>query len=263
MPYVTVNGARLYYEVEGAGRTVLLLHAVGVDLTCWDAQLAALTPRYRVLRVDLRGHGRSDIPPPPYTLQGSAADMHALLHQLQLAPAHVVGLSMGGMVAQVLALEYPDDLSALVLADTNSTLPRDVRPAIAERGEAALRSGMAGVVDTTLERWFTPGFMGSDVVARCRRRLLTTNVQGWAATWRAISEVDTHPRLGELRVPTLVMTGEADVSAPAARAQAMAAAIPGAQLYIVPGAPHMAPLERPDLFNAALLGFFEKLSSKA
>ncbi|HTU01609.1 MAG TPA: alpha/beta fold hydrolase [Candidatus Sulfotelmatobacter sp.] len=259
MPYATVNGARLYYELEGKGRTVLLLHAVGTDLTCWDAQVPALAPRFQVLRVDLRGHGRSETSPPPYTLQGFAADVHALLGQLRLAPAHVVGLSMGGMVAQVLALEHPADVSALVLADTNSTLPAEVRPAIAERGEAALRGGMASVVDMTLERWFTRGFMGSEVVARCRERLLKDDVRGWAASWRAISEVDTHPRLGEIRVPTLVLTGEADVSAPVARAQAMAAAIPGASLYIVPGAPHMAPLEQPQLFNAAVLKFLETL----
>lgn len=260
MPFVPVNGVRLYYEVEGSGRPVLLLHAVGVDLTCWGAQVQALAPRFRVLRVDLRGHGRSEAPPPPYTLQGFAADVHALLHQLQLAPAHVLGLSMGGMVAQVLALDYPKDVSALVLADTNSTLPADVRPAIVERGEAAVRGGMASVVETTLARWFTPGFMGSDVVQRCRTRLLTDNVQAWAASWRAISEVNTEPRLAEIRVPTLVITGESDVSAPVARAQAMATLIPGAVVQIVPGAPHMAPLERPELFNPPVLDFLERVA---
>jgi 3-oxoadipate enol-lactonase len=116
---------------------------------------------------------------------------------------------------------------------------------------------MAAVVDNTLARWFTPGFLTAEVVARCRERLLCDDMQAWAASWRAISELDTEPRLNEVRVPTLVITGEADAAAPVARAQAMAALIPGACLKILPGAPHMAPLERPDLFNAAVLEFLQ------
>ncbi|HSB56077.1 MAG TPA: alpha/beta fold hydrolase, partial [Gemmatimonadales bacterium] len=218
--------------------------------------------RFRVLRVDLRGHGRSDVPPPPYTLAGFADDVHALLRELRLAPAHVVGLSLGGMVAQVLALDHPDAVRSLVLADTVSTLPAEARPVMIERGEAAKRGGMAAITDATLARWFTPGFMGSDVVARCRQRLLSDPVTGWAAAWRAISELDIESRLPEIRVPTLVITGEADVASPVARAQAMAARIPGARLEIVPGAPHMAPLERPDVFNAAVLRFWRSAAAE-
>jgi len=255
MPYVGVGRFHLYYEIEGDGQTVVLLHAVGLDLTCWEAQAEALAPHFRVLRVDLRGHGRSDVPPPPYTLEGFAEDVHELLGALQLAPAHVIGLSLGGMVAQVLALDYPQAVRSLVLADTNSTLPPDARPAMVERGEAAKHGGMSAVVDTTLARWFTPGFMGADVVARCRERLLADDVGAWAATWQAISELNTEPRLPGIRVRTLVITGENDVSAPVARAQAMAALIPGARLEIVAGASHMAPLEHPALFNATVLAF--------
>jgi 3-oxoadipate enol-lactonase len=259
MLYATVNDLRLHYALDGHGPTVLLLHAVGLDLTCWEALLPALTPVYRVLRVDLRGHGRSDVPPPPYTLDESVADLHGLLHQLQLAPAHVVGLSFGGMVAQLLALDHPGDVRSLVLADTNSTLPPEARRLIAERGEAARLGGMAAVVESTLERWFTPGFLGSPVVARCRQRLLDDDWRGWAGTWQAISALDTQPRLHAIRVPVLVITGEMDVAAPVARAQAMAEAIPGAALHVVPGAPHMAPLERPELFNPPVLEFLARI----
>lgn len=255
MPYATVDGVRLYYAIDGTGPTVVLLHPVGLDLTCWDSQVGALAPRFRVVRVDLRGHGRSDAPPPPYSLNGFAADVHALLHQLQLAPAHVIGLSLGGMVAQVLALEHPDDVRSLVLVDTTSSLSPDARRAMVERGEAAKRGGMASVIESTLGRWFTPGFLGSDIVARCRERLLADDVQGWAATWQAISELDTEPRLTEIRVPTLVLIGDVDLSVPVSRARAMADLIPGAILHVVTGAPHMAPLERPDLFNPPLLEF--------
>jgi len=255
MPYVTVNGVQLHYEVEGDGEPLVLLHPVGLDLTCWEAQMPVVAPRFRVVRLDLRGHGRSAVPPPPYTLGGLAADVHGLLHQLGLFPANVIGLSVGGMVAQLLALEYPQDVSALVLADTNSTLPQEARPAMVERGETARREGMASIVDETLRRWFTEGFLQSAVVARCRERLLADDVTGWAATWRAIAELNTEPRLKEIRAPTLVITGELDVSAPISRARAIAERIPGAILFVVPGAPHMSPLEQPHLFNASVMEF--------
>lgn len=255
MPHATVNGVRLYYEIDGDGPPVLLLHPIGLDLTCWDAQVAALLRGFRVLRVDLRGHGRSEVPPAPYTLAGLADDVHGLLQRLQIGPAHVVGLSLGGMVAQVLALDHPGDVRSLVLADTVSTLSPEARTAIVERGEKARRGGMTAVLDTTLARWFTPSFMHAPVVGRCRERLLADDVEGWAGAWQAISQVETQPRLKEIRVPTLVITGEADVSAPPARAEAMAAAIPGARLHIVPGAPHMLPMEQPAVFNAAVLDF--------
>jgi len=255
MPYATIGSARIFYEIEGEGPTVCLLHPVGLDSGCWGAQVAPLAPRFRVLRVDLRGHGRSDTPSPPYSLSDFGADIHTLLRQLRVAPAHVVGLSLGGMVAQVLALEHPEDVRSLVLADTNSTLGPEARRAMAERGEAARRGGMASILDSTLSRWFTPGFMESEIVAETRKRLLADNVEGWAAAWRAISELDTEPRLGEIRVPTLVIIGENDLSVPVSRARAMADRIPGAAFHVVPGAPHMAPLERPDLFNPPLLAF--------
>jgi 3-oxoadipate enol-lactonase len=259
MPYAKVNDARLYYEVQGKGPTVLLLHPVGLDLTCWESQVGALLPSFRVLRVDLRGHGRSVAPPPPYSLSGSAADVHSLLLQLQVAPAHVIGLSFGGMVAQLVALEHPGDVRSLVLADTICTLSPEARRAMRERGEAAKGGGMASVIESTLQRWFTSAFMDSEIVARCRQRLLADDVQGWAATWDAISEMDTEPRLKEIGVPTLVMIGEVDLSVPVSRARAMADLIPGAIFHVIAGAPHMAPLEQPDLFNPPVLEFLRKV----
>ncbi len=258
MPYAVAGSVRLYYEVSEVGESVLLLHPVGLDSTCWEAQVRTLSS-FRVLRVDLRGHGRSDIPPPPYTLKAFAEDVHLLLDQLRCAPTHVIGLSLGGMVAQVLALEHPGDVRSLVLADTTSTLSPEGRRAMIERGEAAKRGGMASVLDSTLQRWFTPGFMGSSVVEQCRSRLLANDVRGWAATWQAIAEVDTELRLGEIRVPTLVVIGDADLSVPVSRAQAMAERIPGAVLRVLAGAPHMAPLECPELFDPPVVEFLKRL----
>jgi len=240
---------------------VLLLHPVGLDLTWWEPQVEALRSEFQVLRLDFRGHGESAIASSPYTLVDFANDAHALLEELKLAPAHVIGLSLGGMVAQVLALEYPADVRSLVLADTLCTLPAAARQAMRARGEAAEQGGMAAVVQSTIERWFTAGFPDSPLVTQCRQRLLANDVGAWAATWRAIAELDTLPRLAEIRAPTLVTTGDADVSTPVPAAQVIADHIPGAILKIMPGAPHMAPYERPDLFNPLVLEFLRSVAS--
>src|SRR3989338_2014511 len=129
------------------------------------------------------------------------------------------------------------------------------------RGEAAEQGGMAAVVQPTLERWFTAGFLDSPLVAHCRQRLLANDVGAWAATWRAIAELDTLPQLSEIRAPTLVTTGDADVSTPVPAAQVIAEHIPGAILKVMPGAPHMAPYERPDLFNPLVLEFLRSVAS--
>lgn len=258
--YVTANGLRLHYQIEGQGPLVLFLHPVGLDLTWWKPQVEALRSEFQVLRLDFRGHGESAIASPPYTLLDFANDAHALLEVLRLAPAHVIGLSLGGMVAQLLALEYPADVHSLVLADTLCTLPDAARQAMRARGEAAELGGMAAVAQPTLERWFTAGFLDSPLVTHCRQRLLANDVGAWAATWRAIAELDTLPRLTEIRAPTLVTTGDGDVSTPVPAAEVIANHIPGAILKIMPGAPHIAPYERPDLFNPLVVEFLRSVA---
>src|SRR3989304_4484538 len=142
--YVTANRLRLHYQIEGQGPVVLFLHPVGLDLTWWESQVEALRSEFQVLRLGFRGHGESAIASPPYTLVDFANDAHALLEALRLAPAHVVGLSLGGMAAQVLALEYPADVRSLVLADTLCTLPAAARPALRGRGGGGGHGGKGG-----------------------------------------------------------------------------------------------------------------------
>lgn len=259
--YVTANGVRLHYQVEGQGPAVLLLHPVGLDLTWWEPQVEAFRSEFQVIRLDFRGHGKSEVAPPPYTLADFANDAHALNVHLGIGPVHVAGLSLGGMVAQVLALAYPRDVRSLVLAATACTLPAEARPAMRARGEAAEQGGMRAVVRPTLERWFTLGFLDSPLVARCCERLLANDVGAWAATWRAIADLDTLPRLGEFRMPALVTTGDADLSTPVPAARLIADHVPGAILRVMPGAPHMAPFECPNLFNPLALEFLRSVAS--
>ncbi len=254
MPELWTNGVRLHYAVEGEGAEVLLLHPVGLDLTAWDALAGVLSNDFRVLRVDLRGHGQSAALPPS-NLADFVTDVHLLLGTLRCTPVDVIGLSLGGMVAQLLAIEYPDDVRSLVLAATASTFSPAMREMLIDRGMTAEREGMQAVVQPTLERWFTPGFLHSEVVARCRQRLLTDDVACWTATWRAMAALETLPRLNEIHVPTFVVTGDADASTPPSAAQTIVDSIGGARLSILAGAPHLAPYERPDLFTPLVLSF--------
>jgi len=245
----------LHYRLEGAGRRLLLLHPVGLDLTCFDALTRLLAPRHQVLRVDLRGHGRSPMTGEVVALRDYAADADELMTRLDFAPAAVAGFSFGGMVAQWLALAHPASVSALVLGACPSTLTSDMRAALAERGALAERLGMAAVADATLARWFTDDFRARGEAEAVRQRLLTMNAAAWAAAWRAMAELDTSPRLASIRAPTLCLAAECDRSVAPAALHAMAAAIPGAQYDVVAGAPHMLFLEQPGAVAAAITRF--------
>ncbi len=252
----------LNHKIDGSGPNVVLLHPVGLDLTCWDDVVAALAPRYRVLRVDLRGHGNSSPAAPGATLADYAEDVHALLAHLRFTPAAVVGLSFGGMVTQTLALDHPADVSALVICGCPCTLPDAGRQMMAERAASAERDGIGPAIETTLERWFTKDFMTKGGGEATRKRLLTDDPNEWARGWRAIAQLDTAPRLGEIKVPTLCVAGELDPASPPAALGEIAKRIAGAQLAVLPGAPHMMQIERPREFAAAVGAFLDAALAK-
>lgn len=241
-----MNGPMLHHRIEGSGPHVVLLHPVGLDLTFLAPVAAGLAKDFTVLSVDQRGHGQTPATPPAQSLEDHADDVHALLERLSFAPAALVGFSFGGMVTQTLALKYPRDASALVICACGSTLSPEARDIAAARGSDAEAGGMAAVLEATLERWFNDDFRLSGKAEAARRRLLSNNVSGWANTWRAISRLDTLPRLGEIRMPTLCVAAELDKSSPPPVVRRIADAIPGARYTVVPGAPHMLFIEQPE-----------------
>jgi 3-oxoadipate enol-lactonase len=253
----------LNHKLEGSGPNLVLLHPVGLDLTFWDEVVAALAPRYRILRVDLRGHGESSAAAPGSTLADYAEDVHALLSHLKFAPAAVLGLSFGGMITQELALAHAEDVSALVICGCPCTLPDAGRQMMAERAASAERDGMGPAIETTLERWFTKPFRDSGADKTTRARLLADDPNEWARGWRAISHLDTAPRLGEIKVPTLCIAGELDSAAPPAALGEIAKRIEGAQLAILPGAPHMMQIERPREFADTVGAFLDAVLHNA
>jgi 3-oxoadipate enol-lactonase len=250
-----VTAPALHYKIGGSGPHVVLLHPVGLDLTFLEPMAAELRRRFSVLSVDLRGHGRSPASPPAHSLDDYADDVHVLLGALNFAPAAIVGFSFGGMVTQHFALKYPKDASALAICACPSTLKPESRVIAAARGSDAERDGIAAVLEPTMDRWFTSEFRASGAADASRDRLLSDNVAAWAQAWRAMAAIDTIPRLGSIRVPTLCLAGELDKSAPPDVVAAIAGFIPGARFAVIAGAPHMLFIERP-LAVARVIGDF-------
>ncbi|MFQ5899332.1 MAG: alpha/beta fold hydrolase, partial [Candidatus Methylomirabilia bacterium] len=154
---ITVNGLSIHYTLEGppSGPVITMSHSLAANLSMWDPQLPALSSRYRVLRYDTRGHGGTEVSEEPYSLDRLVEDARALLQALGITRTHFIGLSMGGMVAQILALRAPELLESLVLCDTTSRVPPEAKPTWDERIGTAQRDGMAPLVEPTIGRWFT------------------------------------------------------------------------------------------------------------
>ncbi|NEI72445.1 alpha/beta fold hydrolase [Rhizobium lusitanum] len=239
--------------IEGEGEDLVLLHPVGLDHTFWGA-LASLVGK-RVLSLDLRGHGESGAPDERPPIEVYAEDVHATMRHHGMERAAVLGLSFGGMVAQTLALSYPGAVSRLIVCACPGGLPPEAHAMIRERGLAAERRGMAAVVETTLERWFTPAFMDDPRVERVRQRLLSDDPKLWSDGWHAIAGFWALPRLGSITVPTMVIAGEHDKATSREASTTLAAAIPGASLSILPGAPHMMQIENNPAFVEAVAEF--------
>ncbi|MCK0209942.1 alpha/beta fold hydrolase [Starkeya koreensis] len=245
----------LHGIVEGSGEELVLLHPIGLDNSFWGPMPAILAHSHRVLRLDLRGFGSSPLGPRAASIEAYAADVHRAIRRHGFARPAVLGLSFGGMVAQTLALDHPDSVSRLILCGCPGGIPEQARDALRERGLAAERDGMESIVPLTIERWFTPGFVGNPVVERVRARLRGNSVRAWSEGWQAISGFDALARLGAINVPTLVVAGEHDAATSPAASAALAAAIPGARVATLPGAPHMMQLESSGLFTETVGDF--------
>jgi 3-oxoadipate enol-lactonase len=228
----------------------------------WDPQAAALAKRYRVLRYDTRGHGGTDAPAGAYSLDQLADDARGLLKSLDIAGTHWVGLSMGGMIGQTLALSTPGMLRSLSLCDTSSRVPAEARPLWDERIAIAETKGMDPHVDTTIARWFTPKFIESrpDVVNPVRDMIRRTPPRGYAGCCHAIRALDLTDRLGAITLPTLIIVGAQDVGTPVAASQAIHERITGSELVILDPAAHLSNLEQPESFTRALETFLRRVA---
>jgi len=251
------NGIDIHYEISGSGPWLTLSHSLCCDASMWAPQMAELERRFTVLRFDTRGHGGSDAPAGAYTFEQMSDDVLGLLDALQIERTHFVGLSMGGMIGQHLALMASDRIDRLVLADTTSRMPSEAQPLWAERIRIAGEQGMAPLVQPTLDRWFTAPWRAAhpEVMETIGTLIRGTPVAGYVGCAHAIARIDVTERLHAVKAPTLVIVGEQDVGTPPAMSQAIAAAIPGARLELIPDASHLSNIEQAGAFNRLLLDF--------
>jgi pimeloyl-ACP methyl ester carboxylesterase len=251
----------LHTAIEGHGPRVALLHPVGLHGGFLAPLARRLARHYQVMRIDLRGHGESPLQPLGHSMADFADDVHETLRAHGFAPCALGGFSFGSMTAQELAIRHPSDVCALLALAGPCTYDAPRRAAIAARGTDSLAQGMAAVIDATMERWFTPAFRQSAEALAAREYLLARDPRGWAQGWKAISGLDTEPRLHQLRIPALCVAGECDVSSTPTAVRRIADAIPGACYVELPGAPHMLFIEQLDATAAVMMRFLGSLPS--
>lgn len=260
----SINGININYEVEGpaAAPVVVLHHPLATNLTTWDELTADLSPRYRVIRLDARGHGQSDAPTGPYVFETLAADVVRLMDHLGIKRAHFLGLSMGGMVGQYLGLLHADRLSSLMLVSTTSRLPPEAAALWEQRIAATRAGGMTSQVEGALARWVSPtGLKNPSLVARMSKMIEATPVEGYLGWCNAIRTLNVTDRLKAIKVPTRVIVGEIDPATPVAAARVIHENIPGSELSIVPGVSHMLQNEDPAGFTKQVTPFLDRYAS--
>lgn len=248
---------RLHYVLEGPADApvVVFINSLGADLSTWDAQVPALTQHFRVLRYDQLGHGASEVREGPYSMHMLGEDLVHLLDALQIERAHVVGISLGGMLAMWLAIHHPERVDHLVPMCTAPSF--GAAAGWYERANSARHHGLDEIADAAAGRWLTPSYAAAhpDVRRRLVEMVRSTPVEGYAGCCEAIAGTDLWDRIEQIAAPTLTIAGEFDAGSPPETLQRIADAIPGAHAIVIPDAAHLANIEQPDAVTSALLAF--------
>jgi 3-oxoadipate enol-lactonase len=257
-----INGYSLAYSQHGdrSRPVVVLSHSLATSMDIWGYQLPLLTHRFRVLLYDLRGHGGSETPGDSCTLQELASDVAALLDHLQIPRAAFVGLSIGGMIGQIFALQFPNKLSSLVLCSTGCQTEEQMKVALDDRIGKVRAAGLQSQVEPTLSRWFTSRFIqetpGS--MAWVSDLILSTSVEGYVSCCRAIQGLNVIDALPAIRAKTLLIPGEQDLGFPERISLTMQQKISGSELVLLRNAAHLGNVEQAHAFNEILIDFLSR-----
>jgi 3-oxoadipate enol-lactonase len=247
----------VHYRREGQGPPVVLSHALGCNLDMWDDVAAALADHSTVIRYDTRSHGESEVVTAAFSLADLVSDAVRLIDDLHYEAISWVGLSMGGMIGQGLAIAHPGRVKKLVLANTASRYPDEARRLWTERARIARAEGMPALADLIMTRYFSPAFRTDrpDDVARFRDQVLAVDAEGYAACCEAIRSLAYYSELDRISCPTLVIAGGADAAASPALAEEITNRVRQSRLEVIEGAGHLSAVEYPETFARLVLDF--------
>ena len=260
MAFARVNGVVLHHEDRGdASRPALVFaNSLGTDFRIWDAIVALLGDRFRYVRYDKRGHGLSEATPAPYTMDDHIGDLESLLDHLGVKSCAVIGLSVGGVIAQGLASKRPDLVKVMVLMDTAHKI--GTAEMWNQRIDGVTANGIASLADAIMLRWFTPAYRSPDNAdfVGYTAMLTRTTVDGYAGTCAALRDTDYTERTKALTLPVLAIVGDQDGSTPPDLVRSTADLIRGAQFRIIPDAGHLPCIEQPQAVANLLYNFLRE-----
>ncbi|MDI5987228.1 alpha/beta fold hydrolase [Halomonas sp. M4R5S39] len=256
----TPDGTRFWRL--GRGTPVVLIHGVGLDATMWQSQVEALAQHHDVIAYDMLGHGGSALPREEAGLDDYADQLATLLDHLGLERVAVVGFSMGGLVARAFALRHPERLAAMVILSSVFDRDENERSGVRQRLAQTRERGPAANIGSALQRWFSPAFHRAhpERIAAIHEIVSSNHPQGYYRSYALFGSEDRFgaERLGAIRVPVLVATGELDPGSTPRMAQALAERLPNAEVHIFPGQRHMVPVEDHEAVNTVLLRFLSR-----
>ena len=259
-----INGIIIAYSDRGTGLPIVFLHAFPLNRTMWAQQEEALSLRFRIITVDLRGHGESDAPLWRYTLEQSAEDVNALLDQLSIQQAIFVGLSMGGYILFAFYRKYAARVKGLVLAGTRAQADTaEGKDGRFQMAQTAYKKGPTAIADIMIPKLLSPATIQTRtaLVQQVRAMIENNQISGIAGDLMAMAErPNSIPLLSQITCPTQIIVGELDQATPPSDAKLMADQIPNARLAIIPGAAHLTNLEQPEAFNQIILAFAAELA---
>jgi len=259
--YILANGLHFEYVIQGkAGNPYLLcLHSLATSWAVWDGQIDELSRSFRVIRLNLRGHGRSEGSAPPYSIELLVNDVIAILDELKVEKTHIMGLSIGGMIAMGIAIHHPSRVDRLIVADARAeTHPEFI--AVWDNSIALLKStGMEAVVDLSLGRWFSQSFQEScpNVVEKFREIASATSSDGFIGCARAVQDLGYISQIGVITAQTFFIVGEEDRAATPTAMRLMSDQVAGSEFTVIPGAAHLTSIESPNIFTALVMNFLE------
>ena len=256
---IKADDIEINFKLSGnaTGPVVAMSHSLGSSLIMWNPQMQALEENFHVLRFDTRGHGGTTATSGPYTMDLLVKDAMTLLDALELDQVHWVGLSMGGMIGQGLALEAPERLLSLSLCDTMAVIRDETKAMWQNRIQSGEQFGMGRLVDFAMERWFTESYRSSGGVEyeEIRSQFLATSVAGYVGCCHAIYNLNYLDQLKRIQLPTHIIVGDEDLATPVSESTALRERIAGSSMDIISGAAHLSNIEQAEQFNESLLGF--------